>query len=134
MYLCEQVAVPVIVCVCVCIYICIPVVYFHIQNLPEDEVLRHGKEAVEAHFKSKFKEVCLSVRLYTCSFYKNMIQSICPLPPSFPPFTYTPPPLPPSTHTHKFARTLPPGGLSETQVRNDPGPHSTRVWSTMGEC
>ena len=41
--------------------------HFHIivQNLPEDEVLRHGKEAVEAHFKSKFKEVgaahCISL-------------------------------------------------------------------------
>ena len=39
--------------------------HFHVQNLPEDEVLRRGKEAVEAHFKSKFKEVgaahCISL-------------------------------------------------------------------------
>lgn len=35
----------------------------HFKNLPEDEVLRHGKEAVEAHFKSKFKEAdCLKHR------------------------------------------------------------------------
>ena len=38
-------------------------VHYPPQNLPEDEVLRHGKEAVEAHFKSKFKEVCENFRV-----------------------------------------------------------------------
>ena len=52
-------------CVCMCdvfMYI------FHLQNLPEDDVLRHGKEAVEAHFKSKFKEVgvCVISLLWNC--------------------------------------------------------------------
>jgi hypothetical protein len=40
-----------------CIGVVFTLDHFHVQNLPEDEVLRHGKEAVEAHFKSKFKEV-----------------------------------------------------------------------------